>query len=202
MPRRPLWGRFRTVEAVSAGPWGYLFRVTEALTGEPRALHVLADGGADAAFDELSQRVRQRDPALPRIFELGRTRAPIAFGAAELAADQPFVLAEWSDGEPALAALFGAPEPSAPEPVADHSAAVIHELDPEPTVRTQLAAAPAAERPDPPDAPDLQLKPALAALEAAYIAEAMRRAGGNQTVAARLLGLSRFGLQKKLKRAR
>jgi len=47
---------------------------------------------------------------------------------------------------------------------------------------------------------DLRLKPALASTEQAYIAAAMTRAKGNQTVAARLLGLSRFGLQKKLRR--
>jgi DNA-binding NtrC family response regulator len=47
---------------------------------------------------------------------------------------------------------------------------------------------------------DLRLKPALVATEQAYIGAAMTRAKGNQTVAARLLGLSRFGLQKKLRR--
>jgi transcriptional regulator with GAF, ATPase, and Fis domain len=47
---------------------------------------------------------------------------------------------------------------------------------------------------------DLRLKPALASTEQAYISAAMERAKGNQTVAARLLGLSRFGLQKKLRR--
>ena len=47
---------------------------------------------------------------------------------------------------------------------------------------------------------DLKLKPALQATEQAYIDAAMGRAAGNQTVAARLLGLSRFGLQKKLRR--
>ncbi|MGE0548202.1 MAG: sigma 54-interacting transcriptional regulator [Kofleriaceae bacterium] len=47
---------------------------------------------------------------------------------------------------------------------------------------------------------DLRLKPALAATEQAYLEAAMDRAKGNQTVAARLLGLSRFGLQKKLRR--
>ena len=47
---------------------------------------------------------------------------------------------------------------------------------------------------------DLRLKPALTATEQAYIAAAMQRAKNNQTVAARLLGLSRFGLQKKLRR--
>ncbi|HSR97632.1 MAG TPA: sigma-54-dependent Fis family transcriptional regulator, partial [Kofleriaceae bacterium] len=47
---------------------------------------------------------------------------------------------------------------------------------------------------------DLRLKPALGATERAYITAAMTRAKGNQTAAARLLGLSRFGLQKKLQR--
>jgi DNA-binding NtrC family response regulator len=50
-----------------------------------------------------------------------------------------------------------------------------------------------------PDA-DLRLKPAIEATERAYLAAALERARNNQTVAARLLGLSRFGLQKKLKR--
>ncbi len=47
---------------------------------------------------------------------------------------------------------------------------------------------------------DLRLRPVLAATERVYIAAAMARANGNQTAAARLLGLSRFGLQKKLRR--
>jgi serine/threonine-protein kinase PknK len=50
-----------------------------------------------------------------------------------------------------------------------------------------------------PDA-DLRLKPAVLATERAYLAAALERANNNQTVAARLLGLSRFGLQKKIKR--
>lgn len=181
LPRRPLWGRFRTVEAVRAGPWGHLFKVTEALTGEARALQVLPEGAL--ALDELTQWVRARAPALPRVFEVGRTRAPIGFGADELPADRLFVLTAWT-GEPPWQAL-AAPIVQA---VVDDGAAV-HAIEPEPTERNRA-----------PD--DLQLKPALAALEQVYIAEAMRRAGGNQTVAAKLLGLSRFGLQKKLKRAR
>ena len=65
------------------------------------------------------------------------------------------------------------------------------------------AIARAAARPEPtrPDVgEDLRLRPALASTERAYLAAAMARAKGNQTVAARLLGLSRFGLQKKLRR--
>lgn len=49
-------------------------------------------------------------------------------------------------------------------------------------------------------AQDLRLRPAIAAVERVLITAAMDRASGNQTVAARLLGLSRFGLQKKLRR--
>ncbi|HEX3758066.1 MAG TPA: sigma 54-interacting transcriptional regulator [Kofleriaceae bacterium] len=57
-------------------------------------------------------------------------------------------------------------------------------------------------RPEPaqPAVDDLRLRPAIAATEQAYLAAAMARARGNQTAAARLLGLSRFGLQKKLRR--
>ncbi|MFN0248085.1 MAG: sigma 54-interacting transcriptional regulator [Kofleriaceae bacterium] len=65
------------------------------------------------------------------------------------------------------------------------------------------AIAHAAARPEPAKptvGEDLRLKPALASTEQAYISAAMARAKGNQTVAARLLGLSRFGLQKKLRR--
>jgi len=65
------------------------------------------------------------------------------------------------------------------------------------------AVAAASARPEPSKpviGDDLRLKPALAATEQAYITAAMARAKNNQTVAARLLGLSRFGLQKKLRR--
>jgi transcriptional regulator with PAS, ATPase and Fis domain len=65
------------------------------------------------------------------------------------------------------------------------------------------AIAHAAARPEPTRpslSEDLRLRPALAATEHAYLAAAMGRAKGNQTVAARMLGLSRFGLQKKLRR--
>ena len=61
----------------------------------------------------------------------------------------------------------------------------------------------AAARPEParPAAgDDLLLRPALFATEQAYVGAAMARAKQNQTAAARLLGLSRFGLQKKLRR--
>ncbi len=47
---------------------------------------------------------------------------------------------------------------------------------------------------------DLKLKEQVEALERDLVEEAMRRTDGNQTAAAKLLGLSRYGLQKKLKR--
>ncbi len=52
-----------------------------------------------------------------------------------------------------------------------------------------------AEDPD-----DLELRPRVDRLERRLIARAMERSAGNQTRAALLLGLSRYGLQKKLKR--
>jgi len=51
------------------------------------------------------------------------------------------------------------------------------------------------------DDPDnLSLKPRVERLERSLLREALGRSGNNQTKAADLLGLSRFGLQKKLKR--
>ncbi|RMH40504.1 MAG: GAF domain-containing protein [Deltaproteobacteria bacterium] len=61
-----------------------------------------------------------------------------------------------------------------------------------------IAHADPAARPPSPD--DLRLRPRVEALERALIEEAMARCHGNQTAAAKLLGLSRYGLQKKLKR--
>ena len=50
------------------------------------------------------------------------------------------------------------------------------------------------------DPDDLRLKPRIERMERLLIARAMARTDGNQTQAAQLLGLSRYGLQKKLKR--
>jgi serine/threonine-protein kinase PknK len=54
----------------------------------------------------------------------------------------------------------------------------------------------------PEDPDNLLLKPRVERLERSLIREALGRCGNNQTKAADLLGLSRFGLQKKLKRYR
>jgi len=50
------------------------------------------------------------------------------------------------------------------------------------------------------DPDDLRLKPRVELLERDLIRQALERTQGNQTQAAQLLGLSRYGLQKKLKR--
>jgi DNA-binding NtrC family response regulator len=51
------------------------------------------------------------------------------------------------------------------------------------------------------DGPDsLTLRPRIERLERTLIREALTQHGGNQTKAADALGLSRFGLQKKLRR--
>ena len=47
---------------------------------------------------------------------------------------------------------------------------------------------------------ELLIRPRVEALERELVEEALRRTNGNQTQAAKLLGLSRYGLQKKLKR--
>jgi transcriptional regulator with PAS, ATPase and Fis domain len=52
------------------------------------------------------------------------------------------------------------------------------------------------------DLDSLALKPRVERLERSLIREALGRSGNNQTKAAEALGLSRFGLQKKLKRYR
>ncbi|HEU5057090.1 MAG TPA: helix-turn-helix domain-containing protein, partial [Kofleriaceae bacterium] len=64
----------------------------------------------------------------------------------------------------------------------------------------QVAAAAPAPPARAPRGRELQLRPQIEALERSLVEEALRRTGGNQTAAARLLGLSRFGLQKKLRR--
>ncbi|MCG5055720.1 MAG: sigma 54-interacting transcriptional regulator [Myxococcales bacterium] len=50
------------------------------------------------------------------------------------------------------------------------------------------------------DVDDLKLKPRVEQLEKGLLRDALDKCGGNQTRAAAALGLSRFGLQKKLKR--
>ena len=50
------------------------------------------------------------------------------------------------------------------------------------------------------DPDSLQLRPRVERLERSLLREALGRSANNQTKAAELLGLSRFGLQKKLKR--
>ncbi len=61
-------------------------------------------------------------------------------------------------------------------------------------------AAPEASEAAPTDPDDLTLKAHVEALERRLLRRALAHTGGNQTQAAKLLGLSRYGLQKKLQR--
>ncbi|MGH1343281.1 MAG: sigma 54-interacting transcriptional regulator [Nannocystales bacterium] len=57
-----------------------------------------------------------------------------------------------------------------------------------------------AAEPEGIDPDDLRIRPRVERMERDLIARALQRTGNNQTKAAQLLGLSRYGLQKKLKR--
>jgi len=91
----PVWGRYRVTEAVGRGAFGRVLKVTDAETGESRALKVVAPGRGEAMLlDEFEQLARLRHPSLPRVFEVGRTQGPIA----DVPAGSPFFLAEWIAG--------------------------------------------------------------------------------------------------------
>jgi transcriptional regulator with GAF, ATPase, and Fis domain len=78
------------------------------------------------------------------------------------------------------------------------SGPVVTVADLSPQVRA--GADPAAALAD--DRDGFRLRPRVERLERTLIREAMTKCGGNQTKAAKALGLSRFGLQKKLRRYR
>ncbi|MDX2093443.1 MAG: sigma 54-interacting transcriptional regulator [Kofleriaceae bacterium] len=87
--------RFQVVEAVGRGSFGRVFRVIELGSGEPRALKVVPRGSHEGMLlDEFEQLARLRHPSLPKVFEVGRTRAAID----DLAAGAPYFVAEWIDG--------------------------------------------------------------------------------------------------------
>ncbi|HEX4420330.1 MAG TPA: sigma 54-interacting transcriptional regulator [Kofleriaceae bacterium] len=90
-------------EPVGRGSFSRVFKVTDAETGEARALKVVPRGAGEAMLlDEFEQLAKLRHPSLPRVFEVGRTRESIGggFGAADpaLPAGSPFLLAEWIAG--------------------------------------------------------------------------------------------------------
>ena len=77
------------------GSFGRVLKVTDAETGEPRALKIAPSGAGEAMLlDEFEQLARLRHPSLPRVFEVGRTHEPID----DLPAGSPFFLAEWIAG--------------------------------------------------------------------------------------------------------
>jgi DNA-binding NtrC family response regulator len=70
----------------------------------------------------------------------------------------------------------------------------VADLSPQVRAGSDPAAALADER------DGIRLRPRVERLERTLLREAMTNCGGNQTKAAKALGLSRFGLQKKLRR--
>jgi DNA-binding NtrC family response regulator len=69
----------------------------------------------------------------------------------------------------------------------------VHDLSPAIVGRGDEAA-------DPDDPDDLRIRPRVDKLERELIERALEQTSGNQTRAAERLGLSRYGLQKKLRR--
>nr|MCH9687921.1 sigma 54-interacting transcriptional regulator [Deltaproteobacteria bacterium] len=80
------------------------------------------------------------------------------------------------------------------------AALVEGEVGPDDLSMSAMAGTPASDGLGGDDGDDLQIRPRVARMERALITQAMERTGGNQTKAAALLGLSRYGLQKKLRR--
>ena len=107
-PETPVWGRYRVTEAVSRGAFGSVLRVTDAETGEARALKVVAPGRGEAMLlDEFEQLAKLRHPSLPRVFEVGRTQGPIAELAGGRAQDEVIVAVD--DADLAERTLAGSP---------------------------------------------------------------------------------------------
>ena len=105
-----IWGRFRIVEAVGRGSFGRVLKVTDAETGEPRALKLAPPGAGEAMLlDEFEQLAKLRHPSLPRVFEVGRTHEPIE----DLPAGSPFFLAEWIAGGRCDARAWSGPDAGA-----------------------------------------------------------------------------------------
>ena len=113
VPREPdgqIWGRFRITEAVGRGSFGRVLKVTDAETGEPRALKIVPRGGGEAMLlDEFEQLAKLRHPSLPRVFDVGRTHEPIG----DLPAGSPFFLAEWIAGGRCDARTWSGPDAGA-----------------------------------------------------------------------------------------
>jgi GAF domain-containing protein len=91
-----IWGRFRITETLGRSGAGRLLKVTDAETGEPRALRIVPrDREGPLWFDQLDQLAKLRHPSLPRVFEVGRTQEPIE----DLPAGSLCYFAEWIAGE-------------------------------------------------------------------------------------------------------
>jgi serine/threonine-protein kinase PknK len=110
VPDERIWGRFRIAEAVGRGSFGRVLKVTDAETGEPRALKIVPPGGSEAMLlDEFEQLAKLRHPSLPRVFDVGRTHEPIG----DLPTGSPFFLAEWIAGGRCDARAWSGPDAGA-----------------------------------------------------------------------------------------
>ncbi|MEO8702558.1 MAG: sigma 54-interacting transcriptional regulator [Kofleriaceae bacterium] len=87
-------GRFRRIGLAGRGLSGRVLEIVDVETGEPRALKLAPGAHETTVLDEFEQLARLQHPALPRVFEVGRTREPID----DLPAGAPFFVAEWIAG--------------------------------------------------------------------------------------------------------
>ena len=127
-----IWGRFRLTEHVARGGFGRVRKVIDLATGELRALKLVAESGAAMLLDEFEQLARLRHPALPRVFEVGRSPEPLD----DLPAGSPFFIAEWIaggrcdaqpwSGDDLAARIWGLLSDAAGALAAIHAAGLVH----------------------------------------------------------------------------
>ena len=92
-------GRYRRRAVVGTGSFGRVLEVLDLQTNEPRALKVIPRGPHEAMLlDEFAQLARLAHPALPRVYEVGRTREPIDVAPSPIEAGSPFFVAQWIAG--------------------------------------------------------------------------------------------------------
>ncbi len=91
--------RFRVEAVVGRGSFGRVLRVVDRVSGEPFAMKLVTGAASEAMLlDEYAQLARLAHPALPRVFEIGRTDAPITLPDELIAAGAPFFVAQWIAG--------------------------------------------------------------------------------------------------------
>ena len=99
--------RFQLIETIARSHFGRVLRIADRESGEHRALKIAHVGAGEAmVLDEFAQLARLRHPALPRVFEVGRTEEPID----DVPLGTPFFIAEWIAGARADAREWTHPE--------------------------------------------------------------------------------------------